>query len=75
MHFSTFKYLLLYFTNLSFYTILLYPLTRLTRELLVVYLDEDLLVVRDYLGSPEILRRVGKVEDVTVINSEIITVN
>jgi hypothetical protein len=36
---------------------------RLTRELLVVYLDEDLLVVRDYLGSPEILRRVASVED------------
>jgi len=28
-----------------------------TRELLITYLDDDLLICRDYLGSPEILRR------------------
>eukprot|EP01031_Cornospumella_fuschlensis_P028841 gene28841-34809_t len=31
--------------------------TTLKRELLVSYLDKDLLIVRDVLGSPEILRR------------------
>ena len=28
-----------------------------TREVIVSYLDDDLLVVRDIFGSPEILRR------------------
>ena len=37
------------------------PLTSLSilnRELVVSYLDEDIMIVRDFLGSPEILRRV-----------------
>jgi hypothetical protein len=37
------------------------PLTSLpllNRELVVSYVDEDILIVRDFLGSPEVLRRV-----------------
>ena len=41
----------------------------LNRELSLSYLDEDLLIVRDFVGSPEVLRRVSGPED-TFINNE-----
>ena len=44
-------------------------IAKLSRELVVTYLDDDIMIVRDKLGSPEILRRqifTGRMPDETI---------